>query len=390
MIPPDRFIVNRFNMGKRYSTINLTFLAGRKFRVIIHITVWLVLFLLPTYLLYLDSNGDQASFSRNIIQILLFTVLFYANYLVLTPYLFFRNRKILYFISALALVLLITMIHEVSFMSMKKTSMIMGNDKGYDLRIPPGPGMTLRPRQPVPGNPAPPSKGGPVFNFMLTSLFISGFGMGLCFSDKYRQQEKERKEAEKEKLNTELAFLKNQINPHFFFNTLNNIYALVQTDVKDGQKAILQLSKLMRYLLYETEKGDKPLSQEIEFMQTYIQLMKLRISEKVSISVSFPDEYPDLSIPPLLFLPFIENAFKHGISYRQPSFINVSLKVDSGKLFFECSNSITSREDTNGNDSGIGLGNVTKRLSLLFPGRHELTIHQSANVFTALLWIDLA
>jgi hypothetical protein len=99
MISPDRFIVNRFNMGIRYSTINLTFLAGRKFRVIIHITVWLVLFLLPTYLLYLDSNGDQASFSRNIIQILLFTVLFYANYLVLTPYSFSGPENSLFHIS---------------------------------------------------------------------------------------------------------------------------------------------------------------------------------------------------------------------------------------------------------------------------------------------------
>ena len=127
-------------------------------------------------------------------------------------------------------------------------------------------------------------------------------------------------------LNTELAFLKNQINPHFFFNTLNNIYSLVQINVGDGQKAILQLSKLMRYLLYDTDKGEQPLSREIEFMTTYIDLMKLRLSEKVSVTVVFPENFDNVLIPPLLFLPFIENAFKHGISYRKSSFIHIIYK----------------------------------------------------------------
>jgi len=203
---------------------------------------------------------------------------------------------------------------------------------------------------------------------------------------------KESKEQLKtENLQSRYVALTNQINPHFFFNTLNNIYSLVQTDVADGQKAILQLSKLMRYLLYETEKGDKLLSEEIEFMHTYIELMKLRISEKVSIAITFPENYTNISIPPLLFLPFIENAFKHGISYRSTSFINVILSVLPGSIIFECSNSLVAGNDNLlRQDSGIGLENVKKRLALLFPGRHELKITENETTFLVFLQINIS
>ena len=135
------------------------------------------------------------------------------------------------------------------------------------------------------------------------------------------------KETEKEKLNSELAFLKNQISPHFFFNTLNNIYSLISINAEDSQKAVLKLSKLMRYLLYESEQGNTKLSNEIDFMNNYIDLMKLRMNDKVDLTVSFPKKYEDKNIPPLLFIPFIENAFKHGISYREKSFIDINMMV---------------------------------------------------------------
>jgi len=231
-----------------------------------------------------------------------------------------------------------------------------------------------------------PSKNWPMYNFMITGLLISGFGLGLKFSDKLIQNEKERKESEKERLNSELAFLKNQINPHFFFNTLNNIYSLVQLNVEDGQKAILQLSKLMRYVLYETDQEKKPLSQEIGFMKNYIELMKLRLSEKVDLSVTFPTEFNEVDIPPLLFLPFIENAFKHGISYRKTSFINILMQVDGKQIHFKCSNSIGNKgEELLTPESGIGLENVKKRLGLLFPGRHSLEVNATKEAFDMIL-----
>jgi len=378
-------------MGKLYSFTKPSFISDKKIYLILHVTVWIVLFMLPTYLFYADSGNDKSFLYRTYFQIFLYAVIFYANYLWLTPLLFFRNRKILYFITALALIAAATFVNDKVFARSNKGPMPNRMENEMHTRIQPPPGIPFAPRDFQTDERKRPAKNWPMYNFILTTLFLSGFGMGLSFSDKLRKHEKERKEAEKEMLNTELAFLKNQINPHFFFNTLNNIYSLVQTDVADGQKAILQLSKLMRYLLYETEKGDKLLSEEIEFMHTYIELMKLRISEKVSIAITFPENYTNISIPPLLFLPFIENAFKHGISYRSTSFINVILSVLPGSIIFECSNSLVAGNDNLlRQDSGIGLENVKKRLALLFPGRHELKITENETTFLVFLQINIS
>lgn len=377
-------------MGKFYREVTPRLFTGKKVHIILHVAVWLILFILPAYLLFIDSGNDESILRQTYIQIFLYVVIFYANYLLLTPRLFFMRRKVLYFIAAISLVSLATIINEVTFKTFGFRG--PGDNHGMQMRpsMQPPPGIPLMPQNEFRVRHRRPSANWPMYNFIITTLFLSGFGLGLSFTDKFTKQEKIRKEAEKEKLNTELAFLKNQINPHFLFNTLNNIYSLVQTDVADGQKAILQLSKLMRYILYETEKGDLLLSQEIEFMQTYIELMKLRISDKVTFTVSFPENYIDAAIPPLLFLPFVENAFKHGISYRQPSFVNIQLKTEPGKIIFECSNSIANKGDVLLNaDSGIGLENVKKRLSLLFPGNHKLKIFETDSIFHVILTIDI-
>jgi two-component system, LytTR family, sensor kinase len=324
------------------------------------------------------------------IQIFLYAVIFYANYLLFTPRLFLKNRKVQYFIAALSLLIIATIVNKKTFNIFENKEHSYRRETGIRPPMQPLPGVPFMPDQSFRMEPKRPSKNWPMYNFIITTLFLSGFGMGLSFSDKLRQHEKDRKEAEKEKLNTELAFLKNQINPHFLFNTLNNIYSLVQINVSDGQKAILQLAKLMRYILYETEKAEKPLSQEIEFMKTYIELMKLRISDKVSVTTNFPEFFNDISIPPLLFLPFVENAFKHGISYRSPSFINVELKIEIDKLVFTCINSISD----NGNEllksnSGIGLENIKKRLSLLYPSHCDLKILQTESAYNIILSIDI-
>jgi hypothetical protein len=378
-------------MGKLHYELNPKIFTGKKVHIILHAAVWLILFILPAYLLFIDSGSDESILSRTYVQIFLYAVIFYANYLLFTPKLFFKQRKLLYFIAAISLVFIATIVNEVTF----KKFGFRGRDDNREMllrsQLQPPPGVPFMPGSEFRTQPQRPSKNWPMYNFIITTIFLSGFGMGLSFTDKFTQHEKQRKEAEKEKLNTELAFLKNQINPHFLFNTLNNIYSLVQSSVPDGQKAILQLSKLMRYILYETEKGDRLLSQEIDFMQTYIDLMKLRISDKVNITVSFPENFIDVAIPPLLFLPFVENAFKHGISYRQPSFVNVRLKVDPGIIIFECSNSIVSKgEDFLKSDSGIGLENVKKRLALLFPGKHNLKVFETESIFHVILQIEIS
>jgi two-component system, LytTR family, sensor kinase len=220
-----------------------------------------------------------------------------------------------------------------------------------------------------------------IYGFLLATILVSGFSIGLKASGRLIQNEKEKKELEKEKLNSELAFLKNQINPHFFFNTLNNIYSLIQINKENAQDAVLKLSKLMRYILYESEKGNTMLSSEIDFMHNYLDLMRLRITEKVDLQISFPENYPDCAIQPLLFVSFIENAFKHGVSNREHSFIHITLAIADNNLTFSCINSISSTVSANDSNSGIGLENVKKRLNLLYPNKHKINIFHSANSY---------
>jgi len=240
-----------------------------------------------------------------------------------------------------------------------------------------------------PHGPRPPFKQFWMVNFLFTSILIVGFSFGLAVLGKLSQNEKERKELEKEKLNSELAFLKNQISPHFLFNTLNNIYALISMDSQAAQQSILKLSKLMRYLLYESEQGKTLLSHEIDFMKNYIDLMKLRLSPRIDLKVTFPENKTEREIPPLLFVPFIENAFKHGVSLRDNSYIHISMEVSDNMISFITANSIgMSSQPGDGQYSGIGLENVRKRLNLLFPEQHKLEINQTSSEFTVKLEIQ--
>ena len=229
-----------------------------------------------------------------------------------------------------------------------------------------------------------------LYNYPLSALVITFFALGLRGLERHVSIEKRQKELEKEKLNSELAFLKNQISPHFFFNTLNNIYSLIGINTEDSQNAVLQLSKMMRYLLYESEQGETSISSEIEFMNNYIELMRLRMSDKVKLEVSFPKKYENITIPPLLFIPIIENAFKHGISYREKSFIQIDMEVSKELINFNCTNSVVKIGNENSKEhSGIGLENLKKRLNLLFPDKHELTIENRGSDFSVSVRINL-
>jgi two-component system, LytTR family, sensor kinase len=250
------------------------------------------------------------------------------------------------------------------------------------------------------GNPGPPEGGRyggrppfrqmHLYNYSITSLFLIFFSFGLRMLEHHAQLEKWQKDMEKEKLNSELAFLKNQISPHFFFNTLNNIYSLISINQEDSQQAVLKLSKLMRYLLYESEHGQTMLSNEIDFLNNYIDLMRLRMSDKIDLSVSFPKKFDDINFPPLLFIPFIENAFKHGISYREKSFIKIIIEVKGEMIAFRCANSVSrAKEENSEKHPGIGLENVIKRLNLLFPGKHDLKIDKSDSTYEVNLIINL-
>jgi len=185
---------------------------------------------------------------------------------------------------------------------------------------------------------------------------------------------KDRLTAEKQKhTEAELAWLKSQINPHFLFNTLNNISGLVKVDADKAQDSIAQLSDLMRYAVYETDQPAVPVDREVEFLTNYIDLMRLRVNEKCRVETDFRIEYKT-NVAPLLFISPIENAFKHGVSSNRPSFISIALSSREDGIRFTCSNTNYPKDDLNRSGSGIGLPNLERRLALIYPDRY--TYHQ--------------
>lgn len=195
------------------------------------------------------------------------------------------------------------------------------------------------------------------------------------------------KEMENENLNSQLETLRYQINPHFFMNTLNNIHALVDIDPEKAKESIEEFSKLMRIVLYEGASPTIPLQKEVEYLNHYISLMRLRYPQSVKISTSFPKDCSGISVPPLLMASFVENAFKHGISYEQDSFVHVSVVKEDDKLVFRCANSRIPGSDPV--QHGIGLENTRKRLDLLYGSNYTLNIDESEKVYDIFLILPL-
>lgn len=196
--------------------------------------------------------------------------------------------------------------------------------------------------------------------------------LALLVHHMYRSQSLKRqlKEEQHKRTEAELEWLKNQLNPHFLFNTLNNISSLVQIDADKAQDAIAQLSDLMRYAMYETRHETVPLQGEVEFMRNYVELMKLRCNEKTQVNVQWPKTNDQSSIAPLLFISLIENAFKHGVSSNRDSRIDISLNTDGQLLTFTCDNTNYPKDDADRSGSGIGLENTRRRLELIYPNRY--------------------
>jgi two-component system LytT family sensor kinase len=363
------------------------FFTGNKIRVFLHLLAWTILLGLPVYFIKRWKVGEDFIWLYYI-NTIISGIIFYLNYLVLVPKFFFESRKHRYYISAIILLAFLYFVSDRSNELVFKY--VPRHDNTENNQIPRGERNLPGPPKPDGLLGRPPFREIHLFNYAFTSLFLVFFSLGMRVLERHSQTEKLQKELEKEKLNSELAFLKNQVSPHFFFNTLNNIYSLISINAEDSQKAVLKLSKLMRYLLYDSEHGNTKLSNEIDFMNNYIDLMKLRMNDKIRLTVTFPEKFEDKSIPPLLFVPFIENAFKHGISYRDKSFIDISMMTAKDSITFRCANSlIKTREEAENGHSGIGLDNVSKRLNLLFPGKHELKINKSDTVFEILLQINV-
>ncbi len=220
--------------------------------------------------------------------------------------------------------------------------------------------------------------------FIIMALLMA-LNVGAKHYFKTIDDKKRMKELERENLHRQLESLKYQINPHFFMNTLNNIHALVDIDAEQAKYTIEVLSKLMRYVLYEGNKTMAPLQKELNFIAHYVELMRIRYTDKVRITTRLPQSIPDVQVPSLLFTTFVENAFKHGVSYRRPSFIEVSCSVDpeTDEVVFACRNSRKPEDEER--HGGVGLQNAKKRLQIIYGDSYTLHIVSNEEEYHVLL-----
>ena len=284
---------------------------------------------------------------------------YYINAALLMPFLFFKEKYLTYTVSiALAMLLTIFIIQSIPF----------NPDPNLQKFGPPKRMLTTF----------------IVFYFVIVFLLSSG----IRITQQWMKAEKSRKEIETEKLNTELSFLKAQINPHFLFNTLNNIYSLAQAKSDLAGEAIIKLSSLMRYALQETKNDMVPLDQDLSEIREYIDLQSLRLGHKNTVHVQFDVAPSEYTIAPLILLPFIENAFKYGVSNHVDSEIKIRVSRKGDTLQFTCVNPNNSDAELE-KSSGIGIENSKRRLNIIYPGKHDLQIRSEGKTFEVDLRITL-
>ena len=192
----------------------------------------------------------------------------------------------------------------------------------------------------------------------------------IILAQRWEHHEKARREAEAARTDAELKTLRNQINPHFLLNTLNNIYALTAFDAPKAQEAIQELAKMLRHLLYDYEQPTVPLKDEVEFLQNYINLMKIRLPESVKVDYQLTIANSQLPVAPMIFISLVENAFKHGVSPTEPSFISIHIEADQQQITCDIRNSNHPKTASDRSGHGIGLKQVQRRLELAYPKRY--------------------
>ncbi len=214
-----------------------------------------------------------------------------------------------------------------------------------------------------------------VFWAIVPVLFVTAISTGYGFINLLLKQEKSRQQEQEERMKSELSFLRSQISPHFIFNVLNSIVYLIRSKSNQAESVTIKLSELMRYMLYESSDTQVPLDKEMEYLKNYVELQKIRFEEDVEIRLDIEGNASSQLIEPMLMIPFVENAFKHGVGLIQAPIIDIHLKIEEETLTFSVKNK-TSEIETEDKDSasGIGLRNVRRRLELLYPERHELNI----------------
>ena len=370
---------------------------------LVYLVVWGLLFATPLLSLYVRTISDsEATFNWTEVFIVwrrfaIFLVLFLIHNFLLAPLLVHQRKRVIY-VSIVAIVIAAFMIFQCNSRPDFKGPMEhkpMGHKppmeqtdrhqqpyfnkppRAMDGERPPfdGPFPQMRQR-----NAPPPIVGERDILAIIVLILMFGANLGIKSYFRSRDDRKRLEKLERENLEQQLEYLRYQINPHFFMNTLNNIHALVDINPEQAKDTILELSKMMRFVLYEGNKQGVPLSRELDFIRHYVTLMQLRYTNKVKITLDLPQETSDHQIPPLILITFIENAFKHGISYQHESFIEVKVSEHDGAMHFSCRNS--KGEKPNEEKGGVGLANIRKRLNLLYGRDYALRIKNDADTYS--------
>ena len=333
---------------------------------LLHILVLVILFGFPyTFVNSLDSVNWKMVANRVAVPVAL-CIVFYADYFLLVPKLLFKGRTGLWFQINIVLVLL-------TGVAMRLWQWyILPGDPGPHL--PPGPEIIPRDS----------SRTNVEISFFIRDIallsLVAGLSVAISYGKRWMQAENMRKEAErlrieaeKGRMEAELMNMRNQLNPHFMLNTLNCIYSLIEFDREKAKSAVIELSRLLRYVLYEVRQDTVPLQKEVDFILDYIGLMKMRFASNVDVETHVDImEDGTTEIAPLLFISLIENAFKHGVNPSEHSVVKISIVESDSTISCETVNSC-STEKTSGSVSGIGLEQLARRLDILYPGRYDWT-----------------
>ncbi len=337
---------------------------------ILHVLAWLILFSIPYFLLALDQNNEQVllkTIARSWVHLFFYGIIFYLNYFLLIDKYFFNKKITLFLILNILFIAISIYCREwlkINYFDYWLVDTIKEENfkRNRELFF--------------------------YLNVIATTVPIV-FAIALKTTERWVKIEKEKKEITTVKLQSEIQHLKYQLQPHFFFNSLNNIYSLVDISPEQAKSTIHSLSKLMRYLLYETGTELVSLSKEIDFMKKYIDLMKLRITKKTTVNYKFPENVNHIQIAPLMFISLIENAFKHGVSANKKSTINIEMTVENTVVIFKIENNNFPKLTADKSGSGIGLENLKKGLNLIYSDKHSLKMDVKDAMFSVILKIEI-
>jgi sensor histidine kinase YesM len=348
-------------------------------KILYHLAGWFVFFSINYFLIrtYPIRFNPYYQISIWVVSI----IVFYVNYAMLMPWLLYKKRIIIYLaFSILLIASALGSSYSLTYHTFRDKLLHLNLEEGYKERI------SLSKNES--GNIRPSGRVNMLWIYSTLLFFASGTALSLV--ERWSRDQKNLREREREKILAELTYLKNQVNPHFLFNSLNSIYSLSIQKSGKTTESILKLSNLLRYMIYETESELVPLQKEFDYISDYIELQKLRITGKTEVNYSLPNGQINYSIEPLLLIPVIENAFKYGVDNTKSSQISLRLEMEGPELILNSFNDIVkTKVHARQNESGLGLANLRRRLEILYPGNHIFEVTENQENFSALIRLNL-